>query len=319
MPKIISTVQIAANALQRGELVAFSTETVYGLGAIATDSAAVKKVYDYKGRPYNHPLILHVHHPSQLLHWCHNIPKIATKIAEAFMPGPLTLLLPKKDIHTEFTAHSDYLAVRIPSHPVAQQLLQAVNSGVVAPSANRFGYISPTCAQHVQEEFSDKDDLLILDGGNCSIGIESTIVGFVHEDYFIARPGDITSTAIEKLLNKKPIDIPITTRAPGLLKKHYSPNTPLQLCTKDEIAIKLLADKDTAVAVLAFTRPLLHSPQHTWLAAPLDAKEYAHVLYKSLRAIDVSPATSILIEIPPLTDEWLAIHNRLQRAAGGYD
>ncbi len=316
MPKIISSINRAANSLKNGELVAFATETVYGLGAVANNLEAVEKVYAYKGRPREHPLILHLHDVGELQHWCRDIPLMAKKLATAFMPGPLTLLLPKKDTKVQFVGNSDYIAVRIPAHVAARQLLQAVGTGVVAPSANRFGCVSPTSAAHVNTEFSDKDDLLILDGGDCSVGIESTIVGFTEDDYFIARPGDITANDIEQLLHKKSINTPFTTRAPGLFSKHYAPNTPLQLCTSNDIN-SIIALYSTPIAVLSSVRPptSLLPPTSHWYKAPDNAKEYAQSLYKNLRQMDKHGSAIILIETPPMTDEWQAVYNRLQRAA----
>lgn len=317
MPRVITDCKIAADALNNGQLVAFPTETVYGLGAVAACDKAVKKVYTYKNRPRSHPLILHLAHPHLLADWCDAMPDLAQKLSTAYMPGPLTLLLPKKSAPLAFMGNNDYIGLRVPAHPVAHQLLKQVSGGVVAPSANRFGYISPTTAAHVTQEFSDKKDLLILDGGSCPVGIESTIVGFVDDNYFIARPGDIHEQQMAHLLGKKAVAPPDNIVAPGVLKKHYSPKKHTILCHAGEIDNLLKTNNSgEAVAILAFGVDERQGNSTTWLKrAPPDAKQYARTLYKNLREMDNLAVKKIVIEIPPLSDEWIAVHNRLQRAA----
>ena len=310
----------AAAVLKAGELVAFPTETVYGLGADASNADAVCKIYAAKGRPSNHPLIVHVADAVQLANWARDIPPAAHVLAKKFWPGPLTLVLKRNPrVPDAVTGGQDTVAIRVPSHPVAQALLREFGGGVAAPSANRFGRVSATTAAHVREEFGDSV-ACVLDGGAADVGIESTIVDCSRAIPSLLRPGWITPQQLEAALGA-PLAAPDADapRVSGTLEKHYSPQTPLMLMEGDLI-IELahsLTRQGKRVAVLARTalRPLLEGL--VWVAAPADAAGYAHDLYANLRELDRAGCDAILVEQPPEVAEWYAIRDRLNRAAAG--
>ncbi len=310
----------AAQQLKAGELVAFPTETVYGLGADASNPEAVRKVFAAKGRPADHPLIVHVADAAQLADWARDVPPAAHALAATFWPGPLTLVLKRNpNVPDAVTGGQDTVAVRVPSHPVAQALLHAFGGGIAAPSANRFGRVSATTAAHVHEEFGDAV-ACVLDGGAADVGIESTIVDCSHDIPALLRPGWITPQQIETALGSL-LGAPAARgpRAPGMLDKHYAPQTPLLLMEGDLVAelAHSLVRQGKRVAVLARTRlqPLLDNLR--WIAAPADAAGYAHDLYANLRALDHAGCDAILVEQPPEDAAWLAIRDRLARAAAG--
>lgn len=310
----------AATVLKAGELVAFPTETVYGLGADASNADAVRKIYAAKGRPSNHPLIVHVADAVQLANWARDIPPAAHLLAKKFWPGPLTLVLKRNPrVPDAVTGGQDTVAIRVPSHPVAQALLRTFGGGVAAPSANRFGRVSATTAAHVREEFGDSV-ACVLDGGAADVGIESTIVDCSRATPSLLRPGWITPQQLEAALGA-PLAAPDADapRVSGTLEKHYSPQTPVMLMEGDLI-IELahsLTRQGKRVAVLARTalRPLLEGL--VWVAAPADAAGYAHDLYARLRELDHAGCDAILVEQPPEVAEWYAIRDRLNRAAAG--
>ena len=310
----------AAAQLKAGELVAFPTETVYGLGADASNADAVRKVFAAKGRPADHPLIVHIGDTAQLANWAREIPQAVHTLAQKFWPGPLTLVLKRHpNVPDAVTGGQDTVAIRVPSHPVAQALLRAFNGGIAAPSANRFGRVSSTTAAHVREEFGDTV-ACVLDGGATDVGIESTIVDCSGAAPTLLRPGMITPQQIEAVLGA-PLAAPQakTPRVSGMLDKHYAPQTPLMQMEGDlvvELAHSLVR-QGKHVAVLARTKlqPLLGNL--TWVAAPVDAAGYAHDLYANLRALDHAGCDAILVEQPPDEAEWLAIRDRLNRAAAG--
>jgi L-threonylcarbamoyladenylate synthase len=310
----------AAAQLKAGELVAFPTETVYGLGADASNTDAVRKVFVAKGRPADHPLIVHIADTVQLSNWAREIPQAVHTLAQKFWPGPLTLVLKRHPNVTDaVTGGQDTVAIRVPSHPVARALLRAFGGGIAAPSANRFGRVSSTTAAHVREEFGDAV-ACVLDGGATDVGIESTIVDCSGAAPTLLRPGMITPQQIEAVLGK-PLAAPQakTHRVSGMLDKHYAPQTPLMQMEGDlvvELAHSLVR-QGKHVAVLARTKlqPLLDNL--TWVAAPVDAAGYAHDLYANLRALDHAGCDAILVEQPPDEAEWLAIRDRLNRAAAG--
>lgn len=322
MPREVApeNMERAVATLRAGGLVAFPTETVYGLGADAANPDAVKKVFAAKGRPHNHPLIVHLASVAQLNDWVRDVPPAAQTLAKKFWPGPLTLIFKRAaKVSDLVTGGQDTVAIRIPSHPVAQALLQGFGSGVVAPSANRFGRVSATTAEHVRAEFGNAVDG-VLDGGACEVGIESTIVDVSREQPALLRPGVITTRDIEAALGA-PLALPDaqSPRASGTLAKHYAPKTPLMLVEADliyELAASLTR-QGQRVAVLAreARRPMIESL--IWIAAPLDAAGYAHDVYAHLRALDAAGAAVIVIEAPPLALEWAAIGDRLSRAAAG--
>jgi L-threonylcarbamoyladenylate synthase len=310
----------AVAQLKAGDLVAFPTETVYGLGADASNTDAVKKIFAAKGRPANHPLIVHVADAVQLANWARDIPPAAHKLAKTFWPGPLTLVLQRNaNVPDAVTGGQDTVALRVPSHPVAQALLREFGGGVAAPSANRFGRVSATTAAHVREEFGDSV-ACVLDGGAADVGIESTIVDCSRATPTLLRPGWITPQQLEAALGA-PLAAPGASapRAPGTLDKHYAPQTPLQLMEADLVVelARSLARQGRRVAVLARTtlRPVIEGL--VWIAAPADAAGYAHDLYAKLRELDHAGCDAILVEQPPEEPEWLAIRDRLNRAAAG--
>lgn len=310
----------AAAQLKAGELVAFPTETVYGLGADASNADAVRKVFAAKGRPANHPLIVHIGDAVQLADWARGISPAAHTLAQKFWPGPLTLVLKRNPrVPDAVTGGQDTVALRVPSHPVAQALLRKFGGGVAAPSANRFGRVSATTAAHVHEEFGDSV-VCVLDGGAADVGIESTIVDCTRDTPVLLRPGWITPQQIEAALGA-PLAAP-DARAPrvsGTLDKHYAPQTPLMLMEGDLIneLAHSLNRQGKRVAALARTslRPLVDGL--VWLAAPADAAGYAHDLYANLRKLDHAGCDAILVEQPPDDAQWVAIRDRLNRAAAG--
>jgi L-threonylcarbamoyladenylate synthase len=316
----------AAGELRAGRLVAFPTETVYGLGADAGNADAVRAIFAVKGRPADHPVIVHVSDEAQLAHWARDIPPGARRLAEAFWPGPLTLILPRSAHASDLvTGGQDRIGLRMPSHPVALRLLRAFakagGAGVAAPSANRFGRLSPTTAQHVADDFPD-DVAMILDGGACTIGIESTIVAFGDGEPMLLRPGGIPATEVARVLGHAPrAPDEHAPRASGTLASHYAPRTPSRLVPARELAGELAAGAGaTAVAVLARTvaRPEHHGGKG-WITAARDAPTYAHDLYTNLRALDATNATAILIESVPEQATWQAVRDRLARATRADD
>jgi L-threonylcarbamoyladenylate synthase len=310
----------AVATLRAGGLVAFPTETVYGLGADASNPRAVGRIFEIKGRPSNHPVIVHVADAAQVANWAQEVPEAARLLARKFWPGPLTLVLKRAPgVSDAVTGGQDTVAIRVPSHPVAQRLLGTFGGGIAAPSANRHGRVSATTADHVRAEFG-ASVACVLDGGDADVGIESTIVDLSGAAAALLRPGWITAAQIEQALGARlaaaRADAP---RAPGTLAAHYAPGTPLALMEGD-LALELaasLARQGRRAAVLAFSarRPL--TPGLEWIAAPRDAAGYAHTLYASLRRLDGAGCDIIIVERPPQSPEWAAINDRLARAAAG--
>lgn len=279
-------------------LVALPTETVYGLAADAKNPIAVKKVFAAKGRPADHPLIVHIGTIKELDEWAKDIPLAAYRLAKHYWPGPLTLILQKQaHVLSEVTGGQETVAVRMPNHPMALALLHEFGSGVVAPSANQFGRISPTDEAAVLAELQQKVDL-ILPGGRSTIGIESTILDVHQKPFTLLRQGMLSKEELEAFLGES-IQLPsekTTVRAPGLLASHYSPRTPLQLIDREEL--------DQFVMT-----------KHVFIPCNTNPEEYAYELYVSLRAADQQNVEVILVERPPQTPEWAAINDRLMRAA----
>jgi L-threonylcarbamoyladenylate synthase len=319
-PEIITR---AADTLRGGGLVAFPTETVYGLGADASNPDALKKVFAAKGRPHDHPLIVHVASVTQLADWARDVPSAARTLAQGFWPGPLTLILKRASAVSDLlTGGQDTVAIRVPSHPVAQALLQAFGGGVAGPSANRFGRVSATTAEHVRQEFKDSGVTVdcVLDGGACEVGIESTIVDLSGGTPALLRPGCITATQIEAVLGMS-LAAPgaQSPRAPGTLEKHYAPRTPVMLVEGDLIGelARSFARQGKRVAVLArhARQPLIENL--TWICASETPAGYAHDLYANLRRLDSAGCYVMLVEEPPLAMAWAAVRDRLGRAAAG--
>lgn len=313
-------IERAVAVLRSGGLVAFPTETVYGLGADASNGEAVAKIFAIKGRPASHPLIVHLADAAQVANWAREVSEPARKLARKFWPGPLTLILRRAHgVSDTVTGGQDTVALRVPSHPVALQLLGRFGGGVAAPSANRFGRVSATTAAHVRHEFGETIDC-VLDGGETDVGIESTIVDLSGAAPALLRPGWIGPAELEKVLGA-PLAAPAADapRAPGTLAKHYAPQTPL-IVMEFDLLMELAATLTRVgkrVAALALTK---RRPVHeglTWVAAPSDPAAYAHTLYANLRALDEAGCETILVEQPPQSAEWMAINDRLTRAAAG--
>ena len=310
----------AADVLRAGGLVAFPTETVYGLGADASSADAVAKVYAAKGRPADHPLIVHLAEVAMVDQWAVTVSQEARALAAAFWPGPLTLIM-KRASHVidAVTGGQDTVGIRVPSHPVAHALLEAFGGGVAAPSANRFGRVSATTAAHVRSEFGDAVDC-VLDGGESDVGIESTIIDVSGERVSVLRPGCITVADVERVLGA-PVGLPAAgaPRASGTLAQHYAPRTPLLLLEAD-LVIELAASlsrqgRRVAVLTRSARQPILDNV--VWKSAPADPAGFAHVLYACMRELDDAGCDTILVEEPPLAVEWIAVRDRLQRAAAG--
>lgn len=311
----------AVALLRAGELVAFPTETVYGLGADALNPAAVMRIFAAKGRPADHPLIVHLPKGALLDNWAVDVPEAARQLASAFWPGPLTLILRRaRGVPLAVTGGQDTVGLRMPDHPVALALLDAFGSGIAAPSANRFGRISPTSAEHVREELGDRVSM-ILDGGACSVGIESTIVDFSGEEPVVLRPGAISTAEIESVLGAKiggrlRADAP---RVSGTLAAHYAPRKPMRVVPSANLraVLNMHRHQGTTCAVLAHSLPPLADQPHYWRMMPAQAPGYAHDLYAALREADGGAAALIVLEAVPQTAEWVAVNDRLHRAVAG--
>lgn len=306
----------AAARLRVGELVAMPTETVYGLAGDAANARAVANIFATKGRPADHPLIVHVLGIDDLPRWAAHIPAPAYALAQAFWPGPLTMILPRADgVLDLVTGGQASVGLRCPSHPVARALLQAFGGAVAAPSANKFGRISPTRAAHVAADYPEVD-LLVLDGGEAEVGVESTIVDLSRIEtagVVLLRPGAITPAQIEAVIGLA-VHAPdaAAPRASGTLAAHYAPRKPLMLVTAEQIA-QCSAGDAAQTAVLAFVPGA--QPWAWQQRAPHDAGAYAHGLYAWLRAMDASDATQLWVESVPADPAWGAVRDRLGRAA----
>jgi L-threonylcarbamoyladenylate synthase len=305
-------VRRAAEVLRRGGLVAFPTETVYGLGADASSASAIQRLYRVKGRPADHPVIVHFASAGEAFRWAREVPDAAKALAKRFWPGPLTLILKRSALARDFvTGGQDNVGLRIPSHPVAQELLSLFGNGVAAPSANRFGHVSPTSAAHVREDLGADVDL-VLEGGPIEVGIESTIVDFSGGSPVLLRPGHLSKAQLEESLGEK-IGDPASgkTRHSGGLERHYAPRTPARLVPTHELD-REIARRGDKVAVLAFSRP--DERVDYWLRVPREPQAYAQRLYAALRELDGAGCEAILVESPPDAPEWAAVLDRLRRA-----
>ena len=316
-----AAVQRAAELLAAGELVAMPTETVYGLAARADDDAAVAKIFDAKGRPSDHPLIVHVATPDDAAAFAAEIPPVAGRLMAAFWPGPMTLILPRAtDMAGAAAAGHRTIGLRCPSHPIAHALLVAAQGlgvpGLAAPSANRFGRISPTQAAHVVDEFGDV--LAVLDGGACDVGIESSIVDCTRGHPVLLRPGVIARERIEAAAGeplREPDDE--APRAPGTLAAHYAPKAKLRLMTQQMLisALQLLGDQPLKLAVSSRGVPLGAAKGVRHRRMPSLPDQAAHELFTVLRELDGEGAQLIWVEEPPADPAWDGVRDRLQRAA----
>ena len=315
----------AAAILGSGGLVAFPTETVYGLGADAENPAAVARIYAAKGRPHDHPVIVHLAPDADLAYWAADIPAEAQALAAAFWPGPLTMILKRAaNIDAAVSGGQDTVGLRCPSHPVAIALLEAFKGGrggIAAPSANKFGNVSPTTAQHVIDEFgADGTVAMVLDGGQSEVGIESTIVDLSRlatHGPVLLRPGHISADAIAAVIDQLPAAPDAAApRASGTLESHYAPHTPVAM--QNTQALKTtLAQLSIAGRKLALIHYTDMPGVHAEARLPASPAGFAHALYAALRAMDLRGADLILVEAPPQTDAWLGVNDRLRRAAHG--
>lgn len=302
----------AVELLKQGRLVAFPTETVYGLGADAWNPAAIKRLYSVKGRPGDHPVIVHFASADKAFEWAREVPEAAKTLAKRFWPGPLTMILKRASKAPDFvTGGQDNVGVRVPSHPIAHELLAAFGGGVAAPSANRFGAVSPTTAAHVLADLG-RDVDLVLEGGPTEVGIESTIVDLSGAAPVLLRPGHISKEALAAALGTEVAEKGASSpRHSGGLERHYAPRTPARLVPTFELDRQIAQLKDK-VAVLAFSRP--DERVDFWLRMPRDPGAYAQKLYAALRELDSAGCELILIESPPDSGPWAAVLDRLRRA-----
>jgi L-threonylcarbamoyladenylate synthase len=317
----------AAARLRIGELVAFPTETVYGLGANALDAAAVARIYEAKGRPSYNPVIVHVPHTEAARRVVTAWPETAARLAAAFWPGPLTIVLPKSaDVPDSVSAGLPFIGVRVPANPVALALLRAARVPVAAPSANKSNQLSPTTAAHVARALADVDGV-ILDGGPCAVGIESTVVDLSGDIPVLLRPGGLSAAALESVLGRRlqrgaaPSSGGAPRRSPGTLDRHYAPRAPIRMVAAgDAIALATTIDSlrgnDTRIGLLAysdFDLPFRNDVIVRML--PSRAEPYATGLFAALHELDDAGVTAIVIEAVPDLAIWDAVRDRLKRAA----
>jgi L-threonylcarbamoyladenylate synthase len=323
------SIAVAAQALQRGELLGLPTETVYGLAADAGNDAAVAKIFEAKGRPANHPLIVHVASAQGVQRFASHVPDFAQKLIDAFWPGPLTLILPRRpEVAAVAAGGQNSVGLRCPSHPMAHAVLQSAEAlgvfGVAAPSANLFGRVSPTTAAHVAGEFGD--DLLIIDGGACDVGIESTIVDCTRAAPVLLRPGVLTPQQLSDVCGVTVITPKVpdagAPRASGTLESHYAPTAAVQLLTTADLQkiIDAYANTETDGTVAIWSRdpvqlPVANATQFKWEPMPASASDCAHQLFAQLRSFDTQGVAHIWVEIPPNTPDWDGVRDRLTRAA----
>lgn len=326
-PKLVTSSSLdidrAVAALRDGRLVAFPTETVYGLGADATNASAVTRIFAVKGRPANHPLIVHIASAAELSRWAVDVPEAAHRLAAAFWPGPLTLLVRKSPaVPRTTTGGLETVGLRVPSHPVALELLQRFGGAVAAPSANRFGRVSPTRAEHVRADLGDEVDVL-LDGGECGVGVESTIVDLTRGAPVLLRPGGVTTGELETLLGVS-VDrhAPRDARAPGLLASHYAPRAEVALVPREALAERAreLTAAGRRVAVLlppgAGRDAFEPHPDLTLLDLGESDADMARALYSALRRADALRADTVLCAPPRAAGLGEALADRLSKAAG---
>jgi L-threonylcarbamoyladenylate synthase len=335
----------AVALLRKGELVAFPTETVYGLGADATSEPALAKLYAAKGRPVSHPVIVHLHSLEQVNDWAENVPESFWILARKFWPGPLTMIVQKSEkALNQVTGGQAAVGLRMPSHPIALLLLKEFGEGVAAPSANKFGHVSPTVAKDVEEEFAGEVSL-VLDGGPCRVGIESTIVDLSQGAVRILRPGMILDAQIREALRSTGAALDLVTgfasassvseavqtatnpesaggpenqlRAPGNLPTHYAPKTPLHVVPSHLLEHRIVElGGGSSVAVISFGAPKIDSSSpRDWIIADKDPILYARTIYANLRALDRLQKNWIVVEEPPDSPGWIGIRDRLKRAS----
>ncbi len=335
-------IALAIEVLAQQGLVAFPTETVYGLGADAESALAVERIYQAKGRPSNHPVIVHVTPEADLLYWAASVPPEAQLLIDTFWPGPLTLILKRAShISSVVSGGQDSIGLRCPSHPVAQALLRGFaatrvsgQGGVAGPSANKFGQVSPTTAEHVRSEFAElvAQGMPVLEGGASDVGIESTIVDLSRLEQGVGpvllRPGHITAAQLAQVLNQE-VAAPDAQapRVSGALKSHYAPHTPLRLLSLAELQSAVAAAQTSKLASSQRLAVVTHTPegvpadlgeQLERISLPNDPAAYSRVLYATLRALDQQGYSRLLWQQPPAGLEWAGVQDRLSRAAAGF-
>ncbi len=312
MAKLITEqdLDMAVQTLQEGGLVAIPTETVYGLGADATNSEAVNKIFDVKNRPVGHPLIVHIASAEQARLWVRDFDETAIALAEAFWPGPLTMILARNGrVCDEAVGSKTSIALRVPEHPIALALCEAFDGGIAAPSANKFGKVSPTTAEHVESDIGDEIEL-IIDGGKCEVGVESTIIDLTSVPTLL-RPGGVAVSKISKVLGVEVVDgTDGDSRAPGMMKSHYSPETKLRVMSLEELTHEDFEIPETSgvVAPINVEHPL------SW-TMPTDAEGYARSLYSVFREADYRKIPELIV-VPPTEGDILdAVLDRINKAA----
>lgn len=323
MSTVSNDLDRALALLRAGELVGIPTETVYGLAADAANPAAVAKIFALKGRPADHPVIVHIAGAAQLQDWAQTVPDAAWKLAETFWPGSLTLILRRQPhVADAVTGGQDSVGLRAPAHPLTHELLRRFGGGLAAPSANRFGHVSPTTARHVEQEFGDGLQL-VLDGGPCRVGVESTIVGLLDDTPTLLRPGGVPAEAIEEVLgcrlrhHQKPETAKL--RVSGLLDSHYAPRTPLLIGPIAAVLNEAYRRFEAGEKVCVLHRSAAPIPVCgvTLRHMPDDAEAFARQLYATLRDCDGGRFDILLMEQAPDAPDWLAVNDRLGRAASG--
>ncbi len=318
-----NTIDLAVASLRAGECIGMPTETVYGLAADASNERAVARIFALKGRPTHHPLIVHLASASDARAWAGEWSDAATQLAAAFWPGPMTLIVKRAaQVLDAVTGGQDTVGLRVPSHPVAQQLLARFGGGLAAPSANKFGHVSPTSARHVAAEFAE-NDLLIVDGGECEIGVESTIIDVSGKAPRVLRPGRVRLHEIERVLARSLARATPTLDAPrvsGSLDSHYAPRKKTLMLASDALEIFLDAARDAGKQVGLIHHSQRFANQRAKERVTLegtDAAHFEHDIYAKLRALDDSSVDLIVIEQPPQTPDWDAVNDRLKRATHG--
>ena len=329
----LTQIDQAARHLQAGELVAFPTETVYGLGADASSDKAVAKIFAAKGRPSDHPLIVHVADQAQAHYYAASVPDFAARLMQAYWPGPLTVILPRRQgVAAAAAGGQDSIGLRCPAHPVALAFIKACNTGIAGPSANRFGKVSPTTAQHVRDEFGAA--LLVLDGGPCEVGIESSIVDCTRRRPVLLRPGVLTRAQLEAACGQPLLDADqaslvaeegagaegvseATPRASGTLESHYAPDAKVRLMDAQAIqtALDMLGADAANIAVYARAVMRIHSEKVTYRRMPDDARAVAQQLFGVLCEFDARQVKLIWVETPPGQPTWDGVRDRLMRAS----
>lgn len=317
MAQDFSPIEQAISLLSQGDVIGLPTETVYGLAADATNVAAVARIFQIKGRPSDHPLILHLGDASWLDDWASEVPERARLLAEKFWPGPLTLVLEKSArVSDAVTGGLQTVALRVPGHPVALELLRSFGRPLAAPSANRFGSVSPTTRQHVLDDLGD-DIELVLEGGPCAVGLESTIVDLSGVAPRLLRPGGISLEELESVLGERVLPGDGSVRAPGTLESHYAPRAPVHLVLPQEIWARAAREAETGtVGVLTDVEPPVALPDSIALALlGHDAGTQAHELYACLRTLDERGVRIILSTLPSEVGLGAAVADRLRRAS----